>query len=129
MIQLTAAQITVNNEVIPHDPNSVSWTEGFGETKMRAASTGEGDSEQVYAQDIESQYSTVKFTMPTTPETIALARAWKANKNQNVIAITGSTVDGDVRRTFTQAALVNDYEVQAGTETSIELEFKTNKAR
>lgn len=126
MIQLTDAAVLVNNEVVGIMPNSLTYTEGLGEQSMRAVSIGEGKTEQIYARDLETSIAMVKFEVPTTPENIALAREWKANENQNVVQIAGRTAEGEVTRTFSGAALLSDYEVQIGTETSIELEFKGN---
>ncbi len=126
MIQLTDAAVLVNNEVVGIMPNTLAYTEGLGEQSMRAVSIGEGKTEQVYARDLETAIAMVKFEIPTTPENIALARTWKANENQNVVQIAGRTAEGEVTRTFSGAALLGDYEVQIGTETSIELEFKGN---
>ncbi len=124
MIQLTDATVLVNNEVVGIMPNTLVYTEGLGEQTIRAVSIGEGKTEQVFARDLETAISMVKFEVPTTPENIALARQWKGNENQNVVQIAGRTAEGELTRTFSGAALVGDYEVQIGTETSIELEFK-----
>ncbi len=128
MIQLSDATLIANNEAIGIVPNSLSYTEGFGEQDVRVASIGGGKVEQVYAQNVESNISMLKFELPTTPENIKLARSWKSNQNQNVFVIAGSTNEGDVTKTFTQAAVVNDYEVAIGSEGSIEVEVKANPA-
>ena len=128
MIQLTNAAVLANNEVVGVDPNSVSFTEGKGEQSMRTVSVGGGKVEQVYAENVETNMSKLKFSMPTTPENVKLALAWKNNKNGNVYVIAGSTPEGDVTRTFTQAAVVNDYEVPVGVDASIEIEIMSNPA-
>lgn len=128
MIQLADATILANNEAVAVIPNSVKYTEGLGEQTVRAASVGGGKAEQIFAQNIETSISKLIFLLPTTPESITLARAWKTNGNQNVFQIAGSTAEGDVTRTFTQASVVNDYEVEIGSETSIEIEVKSNPA-
>lgn len=128
MIQLVDATLIANNEAIGITPNSLSYTEGFGEQTMRAASIGGGKAEQVYSRNIETHFSSLKFSLPTTPENVKLARSWKANTNQNVFAIAGSTPEGKVTRTFTQAAVINDYEVGIGSEEDIEIEVRSNAA-
>jgi len=125
-IQLTDAAVIANNEVVGVIPNSVSFTEGFGEQVVRAVSIGGGKVEQVYARNLETNFGTLKFSLPTTPENVRLARQWKTNGNQNVFQIAGSTPEGTVTRTFTGAALCNDYEVPIGTEANIEIEIKAN---
>ena len=126
--QLADALVTVNNVPIAIMPNSLVYTEGLGEQVIRAASAGGGQVEQIYANNIESNFSMINFAIPATVDNIAAARSWKANKNQNVVEITGSTPEGQVSRTFTQAAILNDYEVALGSETDIPVEFKANPA-
>jgi len=126
-IQLSDAAVLVNNVQIGTTANTITFNEGLGEQKMRAVSTGGGGVELIYSNDIESNIGQVKFEVPSTPKNIAKVRQWKTNLNQNVISLQGSTPDGEtLTRTFTQAALVNDYEVNLGSETNIALEFMSN---
>ena len=127
-IQLTDATLLINNESVGIVPNSLKYTEGFGETTMRAMSTGGGRSEPVFANNIETQFSKVMFDMPTTPANIKLARQWKNLQSANVAQIAGETSEGNVTKTFTQAAVVNDYEVEIGTEGNISIEMQSNSA-
>ena len=128
MIQVSDATLLANNEAVGVKPNSLKYTEGKGEQKLRPLSIGDGAVENVFANDLETSVSKLMFALPTTIENIALALKWKQAKNQNVFAIAGSTVDGDVTRTFTGAAVVNDYEVPIGTEADIEIEIHANPA-
>ncbi len=128
MIQLTDATVVVNNEAVGVVPNSVAFTEGLGEQTLRPVSVGDGKVEQVYAQNLETSMSTVKLSLHATVDNVALALAWKNNRNQNVVQIAGSTADGDMTRTFTGAALTANYEVPIGTEANIEIEFMANTA-
>lgn len=127
-VQVSNAAVTVNNNVIAIVPNSLAYTEGFGEQTVRAASAGGGQVEQIFSSNIETSFSMVKFDLPATVENIALAREWKAAANQNLVQIAGRTVDGNVTRTFTQAALLTDYEVALGSDTNISVEFNANPA-
>lgn len=127
MIQLTDAAVLVNNEAVAVVPNSVEFDEGRGEQVVRPMSVGEGKVEQVFANNLETSMGAVKFSLPTTVENIALALSWKTNRNRNVVQIAGSTDDGDVSRTFTQAALTANYKVPIGTEADIEIEFMANQ--
>jgi len=126
--QVANPTITVNNNVVATNPNSVAYTEGFGEQNVRAASGGGGQIEQIYSENIETNFSMIKFELPATVGNIALAREWKANTNQNLVQMTGRTADGDVSRTFTQASLLTDYEVALGSDTNIAIEFRANPA-
>ena len=128
MIQLSDATLIVNNEAIAVIPNSITFTEGLGEQSVKAASIGGGAVEQVYSNDLQSNFSTVKFDVPSTPENIDLARTWKLNKNNNVVQIIGETLEGTVTRTFARAALTGNYEVAIGSDAAITLEFKASTA-
>lgn len=127
-VQVANPTITVNNNVVAINPNSVAYTEGKGEQQVRAASAGGGQVEQIFSNNIETNFSMIKFEMPSTVDNIALAREWKSNTNQNLVQMTGRTVEGDVSRTFTQAALLPDYEVPLGSDTNIAIEFNANPA-
>ena len=126
--QLADALVTINNDPLAIIPNSLKYTEGKGEQTIRAASAGGGQVEQIYANNVESNFSMVSFDMPATVENIARALDWKVNKNLNVVVIAGSTPEGTVTRTFTQSAILNDYEVALGSETNITIDFKSNPA-
>ena len=128
MIQLTDAAVLANNEAIGIMPNTLMYTEGFGEQSVRAVSIGDGKTEQVFARNLETNFSTLKFELPTTPENIELARSWKAAGNENVFQIAGSAGGQEITRTFSQAVLINDYEVEIGTETTISIEIRSNSA-
>lgn len=125
-IQLSTAAVLVNNEVVTVVPNSVKFTEGFGEQQVRAGSVGGGGVEQIYSQDVESALGKVMFDIHTTPENVRLQRSWQSNQNRNVVQIAGTTDEGDVTRTYTQAAMVNDPEIEIGTEGVISIEFMAN---
>ncbi len=126
MIQVTNASIVVGNDNIGITPNSAEFDEGRGEQTLRPVSVGGGKVELVYAENLETNIGMVKFSMPSTIENIALALSWKTNKNRNVVTIAGDTDDGDLTRTYTQAALTANYKVPLGTEADIEVEFMGN---
>lgn len=127
-IQLSDAAILVNDEVVAIVPNTLKYTEGFGEQQVRAASVGGGAVEQIYSRDVETSLSKVMFDLHTTPDNVKLARSWKSNGNENVVGIAGKTAEGDVTRTFTQAAFTGDPEIEIGTEGVINIEFMSNAA-
>lgn len=128
MIQLTDATLVANNEVVGIVPNSMSFTEGKGEQTLRAMSIGNGAIAQVFANNLETSFSKLKFSLHATVENIQSALDWKNNSNANLFQIAGSTLDGDVTRSFTQAAVTNDYDVNIGTEADIEIEIMSNAA-
>lgn len=125
-------QVTVNNIVVKVVPNSVKYTEGLGAQNIRAASSGGSSVEQVYSKNVEENFSKVMFEIFNTVEDIESARTWKANNNQNVISITGTVtqngVESTITRSFTNAAILNDYEVALGADTTVPLEFQSDAA-
>jgi len=128
MKPLSNIAVTVNNDPIAIVPNSASYTEGFGEQNMRAASIGGASVEQVFSQDLESTFSMVKFEVYPDIETVKLLRSWKSNGNSNTVVLTGAVDGVSFRRTFKKAAILNDYEVSLGSDTTVEIEFKSDAA-
>ena len=126
MIQLTDATVVVNNEVVGTVPGSVEIDEGLGEQDMKAVSIGGGKVEQLYVEDVETKFGECKFEMYVTPEGIELARSWKVNKNRNVAQFVGSTAEGTVTRTYTQAALTENYKIPVSPDGTMEIRFKAN---
>ena len=126
-IALADPSLVINNEPVAVVPNSVKYTEGDGEQTMRAASTGGGGVQQVYSKNVETNFSKVMFEVFNDIDTIGDLRTWKKNSNQNVVVLTGTTPDGKkLRRTFNMAAMLNDYEVALGSDTTIPVEFSSN---
>ena len=82
MIQLTNASFIANNEAVGVMPNSVAFTEGRGEQDVKAVSVGEGKTETIYSNNVETAVSMLKAQFPTTPENISLILSWKENGNQ-----------------------------------------------
>ncbi len=126
MDQLSNVTVIVNDDAVGTVPNTVKFDEGFGEQKMRAMSVGNDQVEQVYSKDVETAVGSVKFEMPVTVPNIELVRSWKSRGNTNVVSVIGTTRDGTVTRTFQQAAVLSNYEVEIGSETSIPVEFSSN---
>ena len=112
-VALANPSVIVNNEPWLVVPNSVVYDEGLGEQTMRAASSGGGQTEQVYSENVEENFGGVKFQIFPDPEWIDKLRAVKANRNENVVTVTGDVVDRgttkSLRRTFTNAAIFTNY--------------------
>jgi hypothetical protein len=128
-IQITDATIVVNNDTIGVVTGSVKFTEGLGEQKVRVVSIGGGKTDQVYSNDLETNFSKVSFDLPSTVDNINSARAWKINGNENVVQVQGENADGELIRVFTGAALTADYEVDLGPDGNIAIEFQSNSAK
>lgn len=121
---LSTAQVIINNVVYPIVPNSLNFTEGFGEYTMRASSVGAGKTETIFSENAENKMSKVKFEMYPTAENIESIREWKSNLNENLIEVSDSP--SEFSRSFSNACLVNDYEVNIGSDTTISLEWSAD---
>ena len=127
--QLNNLSFYVNGQQIPYEPDSLSWTEGFGTYNIRNVVVGGSQTEQVFSEDIKSKFSTVKVSLPSTIEASSYIRTWKNNLNNNVVEIIG-TVDGqDISRIFTKAAIQDDPEIKVATEGTLEIEWRSNPAQ
>lgn len=126
-------QVVVNNITLAIKPNTLSFTEGFGEQIVRAASAGGAQVEQILADNIEDNFSEVKFALDPTESNIANARTWKAQPGQNVVSVTATATEGTVTttfsRTFQKATITNNYEIPLGADTQIDLEWKSTPAQ
>lgn len=126
--QLSNVSVIVNNDLVAIIPNSFTFTEGLGEQTVRAASAGGAQVEQVYSDNVEMRYSTIKFDLPATIANIAKAREWKQNKNRNLLQMAGKTVDGNITRTFSQASLLSNYEIGVSSDGKLSLEWRSSPA-
>jgi hypothetical protein len=126
--QLNDIQIRVNDEQISYTADSLSWKDGFGTSNVRNAVVGGGETEEVYSEDLASKFGMCKFSMPTTEENENHKRAWKANKNNNVVELIGP-VGGKFTKIFTKAAILDDPESSAATDGNIEIEFQSRPAQ
>lgn len=123
--QLSDVGIVVNNEPINIIPNSVKYKDGKGEQKYTALSGGGGSVTGLFSNDVSTNIGSVTFSIPVTVETADLVRIWKDRRSNNLVQVWGSTPEGTLTRSFRQAALVNDYEVNPSSEGVIEIEFKS----
>jgi hypothetical protein len=114
--------LIINNILFPYKPNTIVFTEGLGEYKLRVASLGGSKTERVFTKDVESMFGMIKGTFYTTKENIKEARKLKLNEDTNVVQI----VEDGFDRTFNNAAVVNNYEIPAGFEAEFELEFQSD---
>ena len=120
--------VVVNNTPTFILPNTLVFTEGFGEGDVTNQSAGNGIIDQLDADNVETQIGMVKFSMAPTVPNINKARLWKANRNQNSVSLTATTPEDTLTRNFAQMKLVNDYEVALQTDGVLELEFKGRRA-
>jgi hypothetical protein len=122
---LANATLVWNNVAVAVVPNSITYREGTGEQTMRAQSAGGGSVQAVYSKNVEGNLSYLKFALYNTPENIELAADNKALDNANALSLTG---DGGFSRTFNNMAITNDYEVNLGADTVIDIELMGDPA-
>jgi len=125
--QISDPSILINNVAVAIVPNSCEFDEGFGEQDVKVQSAGGGQLQQVFANNVETNFGRVKFALAATVANIALARQWKANQNRNVVTITAQVAEGTLTRTFTNAAICNNYAIPLSADGVIELEFKGDR--
>ena len=126
--QLNDITILVNDNAVAYTADSLSWKDGLGDSSVRNAVVGGGQTEQVFSKDLATKFGMVKFSMPTTEENEANKRAWKLNDNNNVVELIGPS-GGSFTKIFTLAAILEDPESNAATDGNIEVEFNTNPAQ
>lgn len=122
---LFAPTIVVNNATVAIKPNSFSYKEGFGERNVRVASTGGGGRSIVTTENVETQMGSCKFTLYTTADNIAAVRSWLANGSANMVEASDRS---GWSRTFQQAIITNDPDLNLGVDGEIEVEFMSNPA-
>lgn len=125
--QLADVIVIGNDDTLGVMPGTVVWDEGLGEQIIRTVSVGGGETEDVFANDLSTNFATLKFNLPATIPNIDLLLAMKQNRNRNVFQVLGETEDGKLSRTFQRAALIGKYDIPVGTETDIEVEIRANK--
>ena len=64
----------------------------------------------------------LKFELYVTDTNVALARIWKFNLNDNLLAVSGGS-NSDTVRIVQSAALTNDHEVEMKNEGIMSIEF------
>lgn len=121
---LSNPTVVVNNLATPIVPNSFTFTEGLGEQTIRTQSSGGGAVQTVFSNNVETNKSMVKFSVYNTAKNIDLLKTWKQNGDANAISVTGEGLS----RSFSGAALISNYEVNLGSDTTIDVEFESQPA-
>ena len=123
--KITDPQVEVNNSSVAIKANSLTFTEGEGETTVEIAPVGNGQYTVVISDNAENKKGMCKFELHATKSNIDKARGWKKNPGQNVIALSGKTLDNKIfSRTFNYMTLTNDYEVGLQTDGSLSIEWE-----
>ena len=126
MIQLAAATVLVNDEVIAIVPNSLKYKDGKGEQNVRAASTGDGGVETVFSHDVETSIGEVMFDLYPDAITEDFIKEWKGNGAENQILITNNKTN--YTETFSNIALTNKVKRDPTFDGVVSFEWKGDPA-
>lgn len=124
ILRVSLPSVYVNNELIEIMPNSVSYTDGFGESKVDAQSAGGSVVTTIFSQDAETFLSTIKFELYNTVTSINLLRQWRANFNDNQIFIDFNDPNTFETATCAQCSMINNPEIELKATGKISVEFK-----
>ena len=123
--KITDPKIETDDATVLLIPNSVKFTENFGERKVTVQSAGGGVFENVIADDVSTHIGALKFAMENTVANIATVKKWRAKDGILALTLIGKTVDGALKRTFQQATFTNNPEIALSADGNIECEFMT----
>lgn len=123
--RLADATLIINNVAVFVVPNSISFDEGLGEQSVDPQSAGGGVVQGVYSDNVEGKKSSLKFSVFNTPEAIELAKDWKLLQNANAATL---SAPGGFSRAFNNMAVTNNYEVNLGADTNIDIEMMGDPA-
>lgn len=126
--QIANLQLTLNNVHISYVPNTLVYTEGFGEQNVRVRTGGSGTSETVFSDNAELKKSMIKFSMYPVDVDLDFIRGLKILENANTISIIDQSEAGGFSRHFPFCSLINNYEVNASFDGVVELEFESDPA-
>jgi hypothetical protein len=122
--RLANPTLTVNNLATMVVPNSIKYREGTGEQTVTTQAAG-NTIQTVFADNAETKMSFLGFSLTNTPENIATVRAWKNLTNANAATLSG---EGGFSRAFNNMAVTNDYDVNLGSDTTIDIEMMGDPA-
>ena len=125
---LVDASVEVDDEALPVIGNTISYTEGLGESSVTAASQG-GKPILVVSQDLTTKISMIKFEVPASVAMMNATRDIAARGFGRVVRMSGTDPAGNrLGRTFKSGIMVTDPEKNVQNEGTIPLEFKSSPA-
>lgn len=122
---ISTPALEINNNTLAIVPNTLLYTEGFGEDTVSVASAGGGSSELITFENAEMFKGKVNFEVFTTKRNIDFLRAIKAQPGSNVVSFTDDRTG--FARTITNATIINDYEVNLSSEGKIAIEIEGSR--
>ena len=122
---LVDASIEVDDEAITIEGNTIAYTEGQGESTVKAA-TKAGRTVIVISEDITTKVGMIKFEMPATVQSANTSRDFKATPAGRItVRMSGTDAAGNrLGRTLTQGTMVTDPEKAIQNEGKIAVEFR-----
>ncbi len=123
-LRVSLPSVYVNNALIEIMPNSVSYTDGKGETKVDAQSAGAGVVTPVFSQDAETFLSEIKFEVYNTVDSINLVRSWRSNGPNNTVYIDFNDPNTNETITCAQCAVTNNPEYELKATGKVSVSFK-----
>jgi hypothetical protein len=116
--------IKVNNETVKYIPDTFKFCEGLGDYAVNTYTTGGGRTRTAPTKDLKTAKGMMSFSIPTLFQEVNLAKQWKQNFSNNVVTAS-EMIGGELfTRTLTNAVFTNNYEVKAGTDAMIEINFE-----
>lgn len=125
MSALVNPQIVINDEPVAYVPNSFDFSDGYGDRTVRTQTTGGGNVEQVFTEDVETQLGRVKFTLISTTENIEKITKWQQNIDANAIELSAS---GNFSRSFPRMTIMSEPPKPGGQDAQFDVEFQGSKA-
>ncbi len=111
--------IRINNETFQIVPNTVRMVTGKGESLVKPQSSGNGEIDTVYSEDVETKIGKLMVSVYATEDKIDKILELKDNRNNNYITLNTNVKNFVIK----DAALINDPEITLGNDGQAELEF------
>lgn len=120
---LSVLTVEVNDRIIEYKPNSLEYTDGFGNLNVRHQTGGGPSGSKIITEDAETKIGMVKFVLYTEIGNTNLLKEWLRLSRRaagNVIRLSG---DG-FTRSFRNMVITEEPTVSVGSEGEFEVIFK-----
>ncbi len=124
MIGFSNPTILINNVPITIKPGSFKFTDGLGDTKVRAMCAGGNAVITIHTEDVSTKVGKCEMELGITGDNRALVRSWKANTGANSIVATQPNAGFYV--VFNFASMINDPNWDSSPEGWTKVEFHSD---
>ena len=114
--------ITVDNEPVYIIAGTWTVTPGYPERTTQAISNGRGNVKLYRTEDTSTAYSTFKFDIPSTPESVQMLQRWKARTGLLTISAIDNVNGKEVEMTLVDCSIDNNPEIESGSDAKISIE-------